>query len=159
MGNGALDRFDAAMAAAATPEPRYAALHALADEIVGARLFTVMITDMQAMLARRAYSSDAENYPVSGIKPIVLNRWFNHVAHRREVFVANTLDDIDDVFPDAALIGRLGCGSVLNLPVFDNGALAGTANLLHEAGHYTPARVALAKEVLTGPAHTAILGP
>ncbi len=60
------------------------------------------------------------------------------------------------VFPDAELIGRLGCGSVINLPVILAGEMVATVNMLHEEGYYTPERVAMTHELLTLPAMAAM---
>lgn len=157
MSDDALARFDAALAKADTADAAYAALSDLVNDTVGAKLFTIMTVDMQAMLARRAYSSDPENYPTSGTKEITMNRWFDHVHGKGETFVANTLAEIDTVFPDAELIGRLGCGSVINLPVIEDGHLVATMNILHEEKHYTPERVAFCNAHLSGPAHRAVM--
>lgn len=148
--------FDAALAAAGTPDAAFRALQDFVREIVGARLFTVMLVDMAAGLARRAYTSDPENYPASGTKPIQRNRWFDTIHRDRRLFVANSIDDIATVFPDHALIDSLGCQSVVNLPVVLEGELAGTVNMLDAAGHYTPERVALIEAEVTVPARLAL---
>ncbi|WP_226779945.1 GAF domain-containing protein [Oceaniglobus trochenteri] len=147
-----LATFTAALGAAETPEAAQAALHRLADALIGAKLFTVMRVDMEAGLARRSYTSDAENYPGSGTKPIQQDSWFDVVNGRHELFVANTLADIARVFPDHELIGSLGCGSVINLPVLRGGALIGTVNMLDVEGNYTPERQSAALNQLTLPA-------
>lgn len=147
--------FDTSLAAADTPDAAWAALQTLVQDTVGAKLFTIMTVDMEALLARRAYSSDPVNYPAAGTKPIAPNRWLDHVHGEGKTFVANTLEEIDTVFPDAVLIGQLGCGSVINLPIFKDGALVATMNILHEAGHYTPERVTRTERDLSGPAHRA----
>ncbi|MGR3504111.1 GAF domain-containing protein [Pseudaestuariivita sp.] len=152
----ALARFEAALDDAKTADDAYKALGELVDVTVGARLFTIMTVDMQMMLARRAYSSDPVNYPASGTKEITMNRWFDHVHGKGQTFVANTLAEIDEVFPDAALIGQLGCGSVVNLPVTREGALVATMNILHAEQHYTPERVAFCNAHLSGPAHRTV---
>ncbi|MDF9303980.1 GAF domain-containing protein [Tritonibacter mobilis] len=144
--------FEKALSDATTQDQAYDALCALTKATVDAKLFTVMTADMDAMLARRVYTDDAENYPTTGTKEIEMNRWFEQVHGRHETFVSNTLADIDTVFPDAELIGKLGCGSVINLPVILGGKMVATINILHEEGYYTPERVALAQEVLTLPA-------
>jgi hypothetical protein len=149
--------FDSELAAAATPEAAYAALHRLADAVVGAKLFTVMTVDMKAGLARRAYTSDSGNYPATGTKPIEMNAWFEVVHGRHEMFVANTLADIAKVFGDHELIGSLGCGSVVNLPVLRAGTLVATVNLLDAEGHYTEDRVVRVASELTLPAMAALL--
>ena len=149
--------FDAALAAAATPEAAFAALRRLADALVGARLFTVMTVDMRAGLARRAYTSDPASYPATGTKPVRHDAWFEVVHGRHETFVANTLADIARVFPDHDLIGALGCASVVNLPVLRAGALVATVNLLDVEGHYTPERVERIEAGLTLPSMAVLL--
>ncbi len=141
--------FDADLSAAVTADDAYAALHRLADAIVGAKLFTITNVDMDAGLARRAYTSDPANYPATGTKPIQVNAWFEVVHGRHEMFVANTLAEIATVFPDYELIGSLGCGSVVNLPVLRGGELVATVNLLDVEGHYTTDRVALIAAEMT----------
>lgn len=152
----ALRRFERALSEAVTEVQAFDALSALTRETVGAKLFTVMTADMRAMLARRAYTDDAVNYPTSGTKPIRMDRWFEQVHGRHESYVANTLAEIDTVFPDAELIGRLGCGSVVNLPVILGGEMVATVNMLHREGYYTPARVAQVHDILTLPAMAAM---
>ncbi|RYH07151.1 GAF domain-containing protein [Tropicimonas sp. IMCC6043] len=152
----AREAFESALAVARTEAAAFDALCALAKATVGAKLFTVMTVDMKAMLARRAYTDDAGNYPTSGTKPIEINPWFEIVHGRHETFVANTLADIDKVFPDADLIGRLGCGSVVNLPILLGGGVVATVNILHEEGYYSPERVALVHETLRLPAMAAM---
>lgn len=154
--SGPRARFDAALAVAETGEDAFAALEKMARETVGVKLFTVMTVDMDAMLARRAYSSEPVSYPASGTKPIVMNDWFETVATRHELFVANTLQDIARVFPDHETIGALGCGSVVNLPVVIEDKLAATVNLLDEPRHYTPERVNLVTTMLAEPALAAV---
>lgn len=153
----ALSAFTQALANADGDAAAFDALCVLTKATVGAKLFTVMTADMSAMLARRAYTDDVENYPTSGTKPIEMNRWFEQVHGRHEAFVANTLAEIDTVFPDAELIGKLGCGSVVNLPVILGGRMVATVNMLHEEGHYTPERVAMIHDLLTLPAMAASL--
>lgn len=153
----ALAAFDRALGAATEPDAPFDALHALTRTVVGVRLFTVMTVDMDRMLARRAYSSDPENYPCSGTKPVEMNSWFEVVHTRREMFVANTLAEIAKVFPDHALIGSLGCGSVVNLPIELGGQLAATMNILDREHHYTPERTSAVRAELSLPAKAALL--
>ncbi|MBY6044403.1 GAF domain-containing protein [Phaeobacter italicus] len=148
--------FEQAMAEAQDATAAYDALCALTKATVGAKLFTVMTADMDAMLACRTYTDDPQNYPTTGTKEIEMNRWFEQVHGRHETFVSNTLADIDTVFPDADLIGQLGCGSVINLPVILRGSMVATVNILHEEGYYTPERVAQAQDILRLPAMTVL---
>ena len=45
---------------------------------LGTRLFTVTTQDLPAGLARRAYSSMPDAYPVSGTKPLTRDGWYDH---------------------------------------------------------------------------------
>ncbi|WP_417582828.1 GAF domain-containing protein [Pelagibacterium sp.] len=150
-------QFDAAIAAATTAEAAFGALQELARQIVGAKLFTVMEVDMEAEVARRSYTSDPESYPASGTKPIRYDRWFDIVHKERQLFVANTIEDISTVFPDYELIDSLGCQSVVNLPVVLAGELVGTVNMLDVEHHYAPERVEAIKREISIPAKLALL--
>lgn len=144
--------FDTALETAETPADAWDALCALARATVGARLFTIMELDTGAQLARRAYTSHPADYPTSGTKPFEMNPWFDTVMGRQETFVANTIDEIAQVFGDHLLIHSLGCASVVNQPLIVDGRLVGTMNLLDEGGHYTPDKVAYVRTVLSGSA-------
>ncbi len=148
----AMLRFQKATSTAVTKEAVWQALADLAEENPGCKLFTVTTVDMQAGLARRVFTSHPAQYPVSGTKPIHQDSWFDIVHGRRQSFVANTIEEISKVFPDFELIAALGCGSVLNLPVVLKNDLVATINLLAEAHHYTPERVAAAEAILHVPA-------
>lgn len=144
--------FDSATSSATGSDEVWKALQAFSAAVVGHRLFTVMTVDMNAGLARRAYTDHPAEYPVSGTKPIVRNRWFDIVHREKRSFVANTLGEIAVVFPDHELIASLGCGSVLNLPLIVRNELVATINLLDAEGHYTEERVAAAQSLLPVPA-------
>ena len=153
--SAALAAFDAAIAKAKGVEEAFAAMQALTEKTVGAKLFTFMTVDMENEVARRAYTSDAASYPTSGTKPIRYDSWFDIVHKQHDYFVANTIEDIAKVFPDYELINSLGCQSVVNMPVILGGQLVGTVNMLHETDYYTPERVAEIKAVLSIPAKLA----
>ncbi len=140
------------VSAARTSDEAWAALQDLSKHISGHILFTVMTVDMTAGLARRAFSSHPHDYPVSGTKPIHRDAWFDVVHGEKRSFVANTIADIAQVFPDHALIASLGCGSVLNLPVVVGNELVATINMLAGPHHFTPQRVAEAEAQLAIPA-------
>lgn len=148
--------FTQALAQADQPAAIFAALEALVQDRVGARLFTLMEIDRARGAARRSYSNRPQAYPESGEKPMQANPWSERVLERHETFVANSIDEIAAVFPDHALIQSLGCESCLNLPIVVGGQVIGTLNCLDVAGHFTPARVAAA-EALRQPGALAFL--
>jgi hypothetical protein len=152
---GELTEFDRTLAAATSAQDVWRLLSDLARAVAGHRLFTVMTVDLPAGLARRAYTSHPTEYPVSGAKPIHRDRWFDIVHGERRCFVANTIREIAEVFPDHELIASLGCGSVVNLPIVLGGELAATINMLDVEHHYDPGRVAAIQQHLTDPARRA----
>lgn len=152
-----LAAFDAALAKATQPDEPFAALWRLTDAMIGAKLFTLMEANMKTERSGRIFTSHPEEYPVSGSKPIRYNEWFDVVHKERRAFVANNLADIDKVFPDAVLIGQLGCASVINLPIVLNDTLVGTVNILNGENHHTEERVELATSLLSLPAKAAWL--
>ena len=138
------------------PAAAFDALCALTRQHVGAKLFTVMTYDDKRGFVRRVYSNMPEAYPVSGTKPANRTHWFEEVLENRRIFVANDIHAIAKVFDDHVLIRSLACESVINVPVEINGEVAGTINCLHEAGFYTPDKVAAA-EALKLPAAACFL--
>lgn len=125
-----------------TPDETFAALHRAAQDACGARLFTVTALDRKAGVARRAYSSHPQDYPVTGTKPIGDSSWTAQVVGRAETFVANETAGFSGYFSDHALINALGCEAAMNIPVSEDGQVVGTVNILDRAGHFTPERVA-----------------
>src|SRR3954465_6804045 len=128
----AMAELDKTIAISKTAEPIWAALQALSQAAVGARLFTVMQVDFDRGVAARVHTSDPLSYAVSGTKPINRTHWFDIVHIERRPFVANTIEGTAKGFPGPEAIRSLGCGSVVNLPVVIADELAGTVNLLHE---------------------------
>jgi hypothetical protein len=123
---------------------------------LGTRLFTITLLDTAAGLARRAYSSDAVAYPVSGTKPLTRDGWYAACITGRRVFVANTVPEFALYFTDHALITSLGLASCINIPVFEgSGPVLGTVNLLAEEQHFNPTRLAQYDAVMA--AHRAAL--
>jgi hypothetical protein len=148
--------FRSALEATNDPAVAWAALQQLADALFGVKLFTVSTVDMTAGLSRRLYTSDPASYPVSGTKPISRDAWYELVVAGRQNFIKNTLAEISGHFPDYELIGSLGCGSVLNMPVVLGAEVVGTVNCLGAEHHLTPERIA-ASEHLRLPALAAFL--
>lgn len=137
--------FTQAMGAKGQPEATFEALAKLVDEQVGAKLFTTMVIDREKDVVRRNYTNMPDAYPVSGEKPLNKDRWSDLVEGQHQTFVANSIEEIADVFADWELIQSLGCESCMNVPVTIDGQVVGTLNCLHEAGHYTEDKVAAAE--------------
>lgn len=136
------------VAEAATAEPVFDALAGLVHEAIGTKLLTASVFDMAAGQSRRVFSENPTAYPVGGFKPIAAGKWADTVLVRHQIFSSLRIEEIAEVFFDWQLIQSLGCESNANIPVIAGGAVIGTLNLLHEAGYYTPERLARASELL-----------
>ena len=133
----------------------YDTLHAECAAL-GTRLFTVTVQDLTHDVARRAYTSHPVEYPVSGTKPLTRDGWYDYCITGHQTFVANTAPEFAKYFFDHALITSLGLGSCINIPIIDKGQVPGTVNLLAEAHHFTPAKLA-AYHALTARHHDALV--
>lgn len=136
-----------ALAAKDQPETTFKALEQLVNDTVGVTLFTLMEIDHDKGVARRNYTNMPDVYPVSGEKPMQHNRWSDQVQGAHQIFIANSIEEIADVFPDYELIQSLGCESCMNVPIVVGGEVLGTLNCLNVAGHFTPERVAAAEKL------------
>jgi GAF domain-containing protein len=116
---------------------------------LGTRLFTVTTQDIQAGLARRAYTSHPVEYPVSGTKPLTRDGWYDHCITGQQTFVANTTPEFARYFFDHALITSLGLGSCINVPVVSSGQVLGTVNLLAEENHFSRERLSAYQALIT----------
>lgn len=119
----------------------FAELDRMVQAQTGAIIFSCSTFDPITRQAKRVYTNQPEAYPLSGLKDVLPGRWPEVVLDRGQTFVANTISEIEEVFPDHELIARLGCGSVVNMPVILAGSTLGTINLLDKNGHYTEERV------------------
>ncbi len=126
----------------------FADLHARCAAL-GTRLFTVTALDDRAGVHRRVYTSHPVDYPLQGTKPLDRDDWYAACIAARRAFVANRPAEFEQHFFDHALIVSLGLGSCVNLPVVAGDEVCGTVNLLAEAGHFTPDRLAAYQALVT----------
>lgn len=138
--------------AAEQPLRAYRALHALANEIVGARLFTILALDYDAGVMRRLYSDHKDLYPVPAADAIGDTVWEQTIIGKREALVLNSAEALKAVLPEYPSLEALGHKSMLNLPIVVWGTSIGTLNMLNVEGHFTPERVAKAYELTTAAA-------
>lgn len=115
---------------------------------IGATLVTLMWLDFEEGRARRIYTNRPDIYPTNDSKPINRNPWHEHVIVNQNIFVANTLDEMDEQFTDKDFFAAHGCSSVLNMPIVINGSTVGSLNLLHKENHFTPERQKRAQELV-----------
>lgn len=134
-----------AMRSPASPEATLTALDAAMGATIGHKLFTCLLHHPAARESERRYTNQPAAYPVGGRKPVPDSAWARRLFVEREPYIGYTADDIREVFFDHALIASLGCASVLNVPVVQDGRTLGVLNLLHEARWYDEADAPLAQ--------------
>lgn len=99
--------------------------------LIGPCYFAVSLLEPQTQL-RRIYSSEAEMYPVGGVKSMVGTGWETAlVFESRHLFSPDTAA-LHFAFQDATAIVDLGFGCAINLRLAWNGQLIGSVNLLAE---------------------------
>jgi len=116
-----------------------------AKESPGFLLLTLMSISVPELLAERIISTNHDVYPLSGIKPLRKNDWFEKVIEQEQTFVANSPDTMGEQFYDREVFEKLGCGSVINIPILNNNEVVGCLNLLHTAGYFNKANIQAAQ--------------
>ncbi len=130
------------------PRRSFEILQSLAEQTVGVRLFTLLRTDLESNEGYRIFSSSPDVYPVTGRKTIPEGKWKDTVIKKRQIFCANSIEEIKPVFPDYELIESLGCGAVLNIPAIVGGKLLGCINCLDKVGSYGDGSLEAARSLI-----------
>jgi hypothetical protein len=126
-----------AIAQDASPETAYRAVDKAINDLIGHRLFTILVRCEGGEEVERVYSSQPESYPVQGRKRMGPTPWGDLVLTRKQAFLGQDKAAIRWAFPDHELIESLGLGSVINVSVQEGGEIFGVLNVLDEEGVYT----------------------
>jgi transcriptional regulator with GAF, ATPase, and Fis domain len=116
-----------------------------AGDLLNVEVITLSSFDPSTWESERLYSTRPVQYPVSGKKPVNQTRWTDWVMKQKRTFVANTTAEIAEVFFDHDDISKLGCESIINIPIVFCGSVIGTINCLGPARHFGPENVAKAE--------------
>ena len=119
------------------PQDIFRAVEALAAEVIGHTLFTIMHFDAARSEVERVYSSNPAVYPVGGRKKKADTAWTKRVLGAMQVFGATDRAAICEAFDDHETIFSLGIGSMLNIPIAFAGRCLGTMNLSNVDGWFT----------------------
>lgn len=117
-----------------------AELHGLVEERVGFILFTILAFSPDRRRMTRIHSSRPQEYPVGGTKDLGMDvspAWLEVCVNRQQLYYGPSKADLRAVFTDFEEIDRLGCGSVLNVPVIAGGQSIGALNILGPENAYT----------------------
>ena len=114
------------------------------QDLIGHKLFTVLKYDKKSLELERIYSSNPLSYPLNGIKKLTNTGWTKRVLVDGNVYVGYNANDIETSFPDYELIDKLGCRSVMNIPLIFKGNVVGSVNLLNTENWYNEHQVSVA---------------
>jgi GAF domain-containing protein len=115
---------------------------------LGVRLFTVLAWVPERRALRRVHTSHPAEYPVGGEKTVeVAQGWLATCIEGRQPFFGPDRAAVREVFADHELIESLGCGSIINVPVVDEGKVVGVLNILDSEGAYDEGSVTVAESL------------
>lgn len=144
----ALRAFEETLARYTDPTEVGAALHRLAEAVIGVKVFTLTAINMDAGHVRRVYSSHEDVYPLLGTKPLEIDDWFERMRTERAIDVINTAAGMEGNFGDLELIRSLGCNASISVPAMAGNELLGTINALDAEGRYTADKAEAAQALI-----------
>ena len=119
------------------------------NDFIGHKLFTILKFDKINSKLERIYTSNPKAYPLQGKKDVIRNFWQVQVLEKGIVYIGYNSQDIKNSFSDFDLIKKLGCSSVLIIPVKSGGNIKGSVNLLHEESWYSNNHVEIAQSLVS----------
>ncbi len=111
------------------------------DDRIQPLLFTVLAPGPDGRRLHPLYSSDPENFPLSGADRVEDNRWFRRLFVDMEPIVANDPETILSWLPDWQSLIDMGYGSLVNMPLIIGGEAIGLINVMAAPGHFHTDRV------------------
>ena len=119
------------------------------NDFIGHKLFTILKFDKINSKLERIYTSNPREYPLQGKKDVIRNFWQVQVLEKGIAYIGYNSQDIKNSFSDFDLIKKLGCSSVLIIPVKSGGNIKGSVNLLHEESWYLNSHVKIAQSLVS----------
>ena len=106
------------------------------QETIGHKLFTILKYDHNKFMLERMFTNKPIEYPTKGMKKLKKSLWQKCVFEDGYTYIGYNSDDIKSSFPDYKLIFKLGCESVMNIPIIQNNIIKGSVNILHKKNWY-----------------------
>ena len=119
------------------------------NDFIGHKLFTILKFDKINSKLERIYTSNPREYPLQGKKDVIRNFWQVQVLEKGIAYIGYNFQDIKTSFSDFDLIKKLGCSSVLIIPVKFGDNIKGSVNLLHEESWYSDNDVKIAQNLVS----------
>lgn len=122
----------------------YKAVEEGLQQLIGHKLFTLLIVLPGAKEVQRIWTSNPEAYPLTGRKTMGDTPWGDLVIKQRKPFLGKDMGAIRWAFFDHELIASLGLGSAINVPICRQRELLGTIAILDAEGHMDEDKLAIA---------------
>ena len=119
------------------------------NDFIGHKLFTILKFDKINSNLERVYTSKPREYLLQGKKDVIRNFWQVQVLEKGIAYIGYNSQDIKNSLSDFDLIKKLGCSSVLIIPVKSGGNIKGSVNLLHEESWYSNKHVKIAQSLVS----------
>jgi len=119
------------------------------NDFIGHKLFTILKFDKINSKLERIYTSNPREYSLQGKKDVIRNFWQVQVLEMGVEFIGYNSQDIKNSFSDFDLIEKLGCRSVMIIPVKSGDNIMGSVNLLHEESWYSDNDVKIAQNLVS----------
>lgn len=130
-------------AVARGPDALFALLAERVARAVGYDLLTVLAPTPGGRVLTRLFSSNPEQYPLGDADRVEDTAWFRQLFGRGEPIIANDGPEIDRWLPGFdAYFAEQGYGALANVPVIVAGRPVGLVNMMGQAGHFSPVRLA-----------------
>ena len=114
-------------------------------EVIGHKLFTILKFDENSFTLERIFTNKPFDYPLFGIKNLQKSFWQRSVLKEGKIYIGYNSKDIKNSFPDYDIILKLGCESVMNIPIVQNEIIKGSVNILHKKNWYSKRHIQSAK--------------
>jgi hypothetical protein len=122
-----ISQITAAFAEKGQPASAYAAFDRVVERLVG-RVFSTVLKRRPGWEIERIYSSDEQNYPAGGMKPLPDNARTRRLYKEGRAFFARGDAQIMAEHPDSRA-AIAGADTVANFPVIYDGEVVATVNL------------------------------
>ncbi len=126
-----------ALGRATTKAHRWTVIDGLLQELFGHRLFTALVYLKEQRLMGRLHTSDESISPLGGFKATGKGPWSRRVLDQGLSYIGHDEADIRSVFSEADTLIARGLHSVLNIPVWFDGEVIGSLNLLSHKAAYS----------------------
>lgn len=107
--------------------------------------FTVLAFDGRRALLTSLHSNRVDVGPAGGAKRVTDSTWVTQVRRRGSFYLASSKEQLQPVFSEHETLCAIGCESLLNIPMCNQGRAVGSLNVLGAAGRFDDFNAAVAR--------------